>query len=147
MPAAGEHASEADPRRSNVSHSTTNPETGVDEKVPDHYDPPVPIPGKQTHRSPPATDVEEAARFDHLAYQMREFRREFRRPRRPLSGQLERFRSQMIRNPSSVSHGATTSITGVSLATSSASPPVPITFVPGPSSSRKRATIPSTRPA
>ena len=37
--------------------------------------------------------------------------------------------SQMIRNPSRVSHGAMISITSVSLATSSARPPVAITFI------------------
>ena len=53
--------------------------------------------------------------------------------------------SWMILSPSSVSQGATMSITLVSLVMSSASQPVPTTFIFGPNSAEKRATIPSTR--
>src|SRR5271169_6053904 len=55
------------------------------------------------------------------------------------------FISWTRRSPSSVSQGATTSMTAVSFATVSARPPVATTFIAGPSSFRKRATIPSTR--
>ncbi len=57
----------------------------------------------------------------------------------------QRFRSQMMRSPSSVSQGAMISSTLVSRAMISASPPVAMTFIFGPSSARKRATMPSTR--
>jgi len=41
-----------------------------EEKVPARYDALGPSQGKQTHHSPPATDAEELARIDHLAYQI-----------------------------------------------------------------------------
>ena len=46
------------------------PDRWKEEKVPGRYDAPGPSQGKQTHHSPPATDAEELARIDHLAYQI-----------------------------------------------------------------------------
>ena len=54
------------------------------------------------------------------------------------------FNSHIKRSPSRVSQGAMTLMTLVSLATTSASPPVAMTFISLPSSARKRATMPST---
>ena len=54
------------------------------------------------------------------------------------------FNSHIKRSPSSVSQGAMTLMTLVSLATTSANPPVATTFISFPSSVRKRATMPST---
>jgi hypothetical protein len=56
----------------------------------------------------------------------------------------ELFNSHNIRRPSRVSHGARISITAVSFAIVSARPPVAMTFISVPSSTRKRSTIPST---
>ena len=56
-----------------------------------------------------------------------------------------RLRSYTMRSPFSVSQGSIRSITVVSPAITSASPPVPMTRMPGPSSARNRSTMPSTR--
>ena len=57
---------------------------------------------------------------------------------------IYRLSSQRMRRPSRVSQGAMCWMTGVSLATTSASPPVATTCMSSPSSARKRATMPST---
>jgi len=56
------------------------------------------------------------------------------------------FISQTNLKPSSVSHGALIWMASVSAAIRSTSPPVPMTFIDGPSSLRNRTTIPSTSP-
>ena len=59
---------------------------------------------------------------------------------------LPAFAFQVRRSPFNVIHGSTSSITRVSGAMVSASPPVASTYAAPPSSARKRATIPSTKP-
>lgn len=55
----------------------------------------------------------------------------------------EWFNSQIRRSPSRVSQGAWIWMTGVSLAIRPANPPVAMAFISGPSSLRKRSTMPS----